>query len=169
MIQIEIVKRFSFDAAHFLPNHKGKCKGVHGHHWVLEVGVKGYVNKDTGMVVDFADIKEAVQGRIINELDHKFLNEIKLNSFPSNQPTSENIIKWIVGRLDNPFLLKNLSFVRLCEGDIAHSDYVEWRKPDRINEEWDNFINKEEEKKQAWRCLLQAGRRLLDEMMQDDD
>lgn len=28
---IKVTKSFTFDASHFLPNHKGKCSTMHGH------------------------------------------------------------------------------------------------------------------------------------------
>ena len=29
----------SFDAAHFLAGYNGKCRNIHGHHWIVEVRV----------------------------------------------------------------------------------------------------------------------------------
>lgn len=31
MARISVTKIFKFDAAHFLPEHKGKCADIHGH------------------------------------------------------------------------------------------------------------------------------------------
>lgn len=56
----------SFDAAHRLEFHNGKCRNLHGHQWQIIIEIKcKELNKNT-MVVDFGDIK-----RIINEFDHK--------------------------------------------------------------------------------------------------
>ncbi len=130
---IEVVKEFSFDAAHFLPGHPGKCKECHGHRWVLQVGVQGGINPETGMVIDFGDIKKVVEQYIISELDHKFLNELEPRlAFPTEQPTAEKIIKWIVTILTKRIFFEGflttrevkLSLVRLYESPTS---CAEWR------------------------------------------
>lgn len=75
---MKISKCFSFDAAHVLPNHKGKCSNVHGHTYRLEVSV-GVVRppewgpESEGMVLDFGDLKAAVHQAFLDEWDHSFL------------------------------------------------------------------------------------------------
>lgn len=106
---MEVMKEFKFEASHVLPKHKGKCSRLHGHSWVLRVFVRGGVNKDSGFVVDFADIKADVQP-LIDQLDHKHLGawSVKVqNGFvlpivegwnvPDMDiyPTSENLLWWI--------------------------------------------------------------------------
>ena len=39
MTAISVTKIFKFDAAHFLPEHSGKCADLHGHTYRLEVTV----------------------------------------------------------------------------------------------------------------------------------
>jgi len=86
--EMTVVKRISFDAAHYLPNYKGKCKNMHGHHWVIELGVKGPVDSKTGMVVDFQELKGFLE-RIVDRFDHKVVNDTISN------PTAENIALFI--------------------------------------------------------------------------
>ena len=89
---MEIRKRFRFEAAHHLPHHGGKCSRPHGHSYVLEVAVRGPLSQsgsDCGMVLDFEVLSEVVNGRIVDRLDHRDLNEIIGN------PTAENITRWI--------------------------------------------------------------------------
>ena len=69
---MEICKEFTFEASHVLPHHKGKCSNLHGHSWKLTVYVRGPVDTETGMVVDYGDIKSSIQP-IIDELDHAHL------------------------------------------------------------------------------------------------
>lgn len=83
-----VSKRFSFDAAHHLPKYEGKCHQIHGHHWRVEVACKGEVAEDTGIVVDFNELKKFCN--IFEEkFDHTLLNDILPN------PTAENICKYI--------------------------------------------------------------------------
>lgn len=92
---MEIFKAVTFDAAHKLPNvPKGhQCGRLHGHTFRVEIHISGEADKKTGWVIDFADIKKAVKP-VIEELDHHYLNEIK----GLENPTSENIARWIWGR-----------------------------------------------------------------------
>ena len=87
-----ITKRFTFEASHELPWHKGKCHDPHGHSYKLEVSVRGSVqadeeiNPESGMVLDFDRISEVVKPYIATFLDHKNLNDTLLKN-----PTAENI------------------------------------------------------------------------------
>ena len=89
---MEIYKVFKFDAAHRLPNVSAghKCAQLHGHSFRIEIHVRGNVDSHTGWVMDFADIAAACQS-IIDQLDHKYLNDIA--GLPN--PTSENLARWI--------------------------------------------------------------------------
>jgi 6-pyruvoyltetrahydropterin/6-carboxytetrahydropterin synthase len=95
-----VVKEFRFESAHKLPHHKGKCRHIHGHSYRLFVFINGPVAAadgmpDEGMVVDFTDVKNTVNARIIDRLDHKYLNEI-----PGLElPTAENIARWVFEQL----------------------------------------------------------------------
>ena len=67
-----VEKRVEISAAHWIPNHPGKCKNLHGHNYVLLVSVEGVVHPDTGMVVDFGDVKDAIRETVF-EWDHSLL------------------------------------------------------------------------------------------------
>jgi len=83
-----VSKKFSFDAAHYLPNYKGKCHNLHGHRWTVELACKGEVAPDTGMVIDFNELKKFCN--IFEEkFDHTCLNDILPN------PTAENICSYV--------------------------------------------------------------------------
>ena len=55
----------AFDSAHFLSGYQGKCANLHGHRWVVEVEVSADAlqtqGEKRGMVIDFGDLKHAVQ------------------------------------------------------------------------------------------------------------
>ena len=93
---IEIVKDFRFEAAHYLPNvpEGHKCRRMHGHSFRGEVAVRGAVGERSGWVMDFADVKKAVDP-IVGRLDHYLLNEIE----GLDNPTSERVAIWIWERL----------------------------------------------------------------------
>lgn len=82
-----VTKQFRFEAAHHIPNHPGKCKRLHGHSYMVEVTVIGDTNEETGMVIDFDDLKAAV-GPVIEQYDHRNLNDIFLPL-----TTAENIAR----------------------------------------------------------------------------
>lgn len=131
---ITVVKEFTFDAAHHLPNYPGKCQNLHGHTYRLQIGIKGPINPVTGMVVDFAKIKEIIRRVILDYLDHKCLNEIKGDhfiAFPRHNPTAELMVSWIVQVLIRSCTDEKLgssvklNFVRLYE---TPTSYAEWRR-----------------------------------------
>jgi len=103
---MKVGREFSFDASHFLPEYKGKCERVHGHTYRLKVVVEGEA-KENGMVMDFSELKEAVNDAVMERLDHSNLNEIFEN------PTAEEIAEWIFKELEKRI---PVSSVKLYEG-----------------------------------------------------
>lgn len=89
---MDIFKRFTFEAAHRLPNlpPDHKCSRLHGHSFTAELHVSGHLVAPEGWVMDFADVKTAFQP-ILDRLDHYYLNDIEGLS----NPTSEVIARWI--------------------------------------------------------------------------
>lgn len=81
-MKTSVTKTFTFDAAHQLPWHEGKCRHLHGHTYRLEVTVVGPLSED-GIVMDFGDISRVVRSSIIERYDHTFLNDFIEN------PTAE--------------------------------------------------------------------------------
>ncbi len=68
--------RVEWDMGHRLPNHDGKCRGLHGHRYAAEVTVEGETvtsagASDEGMVVDFGPVKSAIRDVIDTGYDHK--------------------------------------------------------------------------------------------------
>jgi 6-pyruvoyltetrahydropterin/6-carboxytetrahydropterin synthase len=93
---VSLWKEFRFEAAHLLPHVPTghKCGRLHGHSFCVEVYVAGAVDPHTGMLVDYAEIKEAF-AELDEQLDHRYLNELP----GLENPTSENIVCWIWERL----------------------------------------------------------------------
>lgn len=109
----EIYVQEQFDAAHFLPKHKGKCSYLHGHCWKIEVTVRSEKLKD-GMVSDFDDIKS-----ILKEIvpDHRLLNDYISN------PTAENLAEYFYKILKKK--ITGLTKVVIWESDSSGATYFE--------------------------------------------
>ncbi len=90
---LSVTKVFTFDAAHQLPNHPGKCRRLHGHTYRLEVTVAAELDAKTGMVLDFYDLSSVVKEKVLSRLDHRYLNDFVENS------TAENLCLWIAREL----------------------------------------------------------------------
>lgn len=90
---MRVRRRFGFEAAHLLPRHPGKCRNLHGHAYELEVTVDLPVEPESGMAIDFSELKKIVRAEVIDRLDHGYVNDLMEN------PTAERMAVWIWGRL----------------------------------------------------------------------
>jgi 6-pyruvoyltetrahydropterin/6-carboxytetrahydropterin synthase len=110
MFVLKIVTDFA--SAHSLRNYPGDCSRLHGHNWGVEVMV--YSNKldETGIAIDFREIKKQTKV-VAKRLDHQYLNEIK--PFDALNPTAENIAKYF---FDEVGLLINNQDVKVKEVTI---------------------------------------------------
>ncbi len=103
---LEISKEFTFDMAHRLALHSGKCQNLHGHTYRLQVFLSGEKNGQ-GMVTDFADLKSLVKTEIVEKLDHSTAvwsnDELLMKALPASfkkmvfpfETTAENLAEWI--------------------------------------------------------------------------
>lgn len=92
----EVAVEQDFASAHALRNYKGRCENVHGHNWKVRVVIAGEKLDETGMLVDFLDVKDLMAG-IIDTIDHQFLNEIP--PFDVVNPSAENIAEYFYTRM----------------------------------------------------------------------
>lgn len=129
---IKVAKEFTFDAAHSIPDHKGACKNIHGHTYKLRVTLSiedHQLNIETGMVLDFGDLKEEIQNHILSAIDHQHLNKVVNYGFPQENPTAENMVLWVRDVLKEfvtgPYLYITLDSVRLYE---TPTSYAEWSR-----------------------------------------
>jgi 6-pyruvoyltetrahydropterin/6-carboxytetrahydropterin synthase len=95
-MRVRLSKTFRFEAAHLLPTFPDghKCRRLHGHSFRFDVIVEGEVDPAKGYLVDYGEIKRAVDP-IVKRLDHYYLNEIE----GLTNPTSEVISKWLWERV----------------------------------------------------------------------
>ena len=120
MFELKILTHFA--AAHQLTMVAQKCENLHGHNWRIEVCVRGERLNDAGVLIDFGEIKARV-AEIIEELDHKFLNELACFN---GAPSSENIAVYIAENLQiklNGTKIR-VSRVTAWESDNAAASYI---------------------------------------------
>jgi 6-pyruvoyltetrahydropterin/6-carboxytetrahydropterin synthase len=111
-MRVRLTKTFHFEAAHDLPTFPAehKCRRLHGHSFRFDVIVEGDVDPAKGYLIDYGDIKMAVDP-LVRRLDHYYLNEIEGLS----NPTAENIARWIHDRLLPQLpLLKSIVIHETC-------------------------------------------------------
>ena len=111
MNAVEIYRKFTFEAAHRLPNVPPghKCSRLHGHSFGVTVHIRGEIGEHSGWVADFAEIDEAF-APLRDILDHQYLNEVD----GLENPTSEVLARWVWRRL-------NGSLRGLCQVDISET------------------------------------------------
>lgn len=122
-------KEFTFDSAHQLVGHDGKCANLHGHTYRLEVALKDTPiiseGPKEGFVMDFGDLKRIVKEHIVDKLDHAFIaqgNEPALDQLKESgtkvvelgfRTTVENMAQFICWKLNE--LGVPVHYVRMWE------------------------------------------------------
>lgn len=102
-----VTREIDFCYGHRLVGYAGKCRHLHGHNGRLRITFAASDLDSRGMVLDFAEIKRAVNGWIDENLDHRMILERKDPAVAVLQklgeplylldasPTAENIAKLI--------------------------------------------------------------------------
>ena len=143
---IRITKTVEWEMGHRIPNHAGKCRNPHGHHYKLELTVSGPLcgkreHQLEGMIVDFDRVRRSLQKQIFETLDHSFMvyNKDKIMSdfFCLNDqenfkivyvpfiPTVENISRWCFDQLHDCFGDSvKIQNVRVYETPTSWADFV---------------------------------------------
>jgi 6-pyruvoyltetrahydropterin/6-carboxytetrahydropterin synthase len=120
----EVTVEQTFAAGHALRNYKGKCENVHGHNFRVQVVIEGERLDETGLLVDFLDVKDAMQS-IIGRLDHVFLNDVA--PFDVKNPSAENIAEYfhqeMTRGLGNAPVPVRVREVKVWETDIQSATY----------------------------------------------
>ncbi len=117
-MEAELIKTFRFEAAHTLASAPDghKCRRLHGHSYKIDIHITGQVDPKTGWVVDFGQIKQAVEP-LLDQLDHRFLDEIEglANS------TAEMLAKYLWDKIKVD--LPQLSAISVWESDTSRCIY----------------------------------------------
>lgn len=103
-MKTSVYRKERFNAAHRLHNSLfsdeqnkavfGKCNNpnYHGHNYDIIVKVTGYVDKQTGYVIDMKILHQIIHDYIIEKFDHRNLN-LDTEEFKNVNPTAENIAR----------------------------------------------------------------------------
>jgi 6-pyruvoyltetrahydropterin/6-carboxytetrahydropterin synthase len=133
-VKIELGRRYRFAASHRLYTEKlsdeenaqvfGKCANPygHGHNYILEISVSGEVDPATGMIANLADLDGFVEREVIEEFDHRSLNE-DVAAFRDVVPTTENLCIEVFNRLRS-FPHAKLERVRVQETTNNSFEYT---------------------------------------------
>lgn len=109
------IRRFvETDTGHRVPNHKSKCRHMHGHRYRFEAEISGdvvmeAVVSEEGMLMDFSDVSSILMEHVHDVVDHAFVvysrdaearAALELMG-PEHRtvvvdfiPTAENLAKW---------------------------------------------------------------------------
>jgi 6-pyruvoyltetrahydropterin/6-carboxytetrahydropterin synthase len=107
-----------FAAAHNLMHYQGECENLHGHNWKVEVTVRARELDRAGLGIDFKILKAQTK-RLLDELDHKYLNE--LPPFREVSPSSENIARYLFEKLGAAL---NSGNIRVERVNVWESEYA---------------------------------------------
>ncbi len=113
-----ITKSFRFDAAHHLPEVAPghKCGRLHGHTYVVKLGLEGKLHSRMGWVQDYGDVSAAF-APLLDKFDHHNLNEID----GLQNSTAEIMAVWIYEQLKPTLPL--LTDVTVCETPTTEATY----------------------------------------------
>src|SRR5258708_39836826 len=95
-----LTKVFVFEAAHFLPEHEGKCARMHGHSYRLEVSLRGPVQEapgsEQGMVLDFGTLSALCRRTFLDDLAPFIREQLPTNSPYTHGGLDHNVLNWIL-------------------------------------------------------------------------
>jgi len=132
--------------AHALYGYKGPCSNIHGHSYELHVTVKQAKEEHDklippGFIIDFKELKEIVNSKVIGRLDHKlvlsseYLISVELHISHDNlflfrtEPTAENLLLFISKELMS-YLPAHVTLhsLKLYETNSSYSEWINENK-----------------------------------------
>jgi len=102
------------DTGHRVPNHRSKCRHMHGHRYRFEAEIEGDIVmepgvSEEGMLMDFSDVSSILMEHVHDAIDHAFVvysgdadaRSALASMGPEHRtvvvdfiPTAENLAKW---------------------------------------------------------------------------
>lgn len=147
MSKCTISKEIEFDAGHRVSTHASKCRNPHGHRYKVRVTCKGSIiddpsRPDHGMLVDFGDLKNIMNEKIHDVLDHGFIvweNDMVVREMMTSWaekmewlfivfpyiPTAENIARWAWEQLESEIKVR-------FGGDLELEEVAVWETPTSV-------------------------------------
>ncbi len=137
------------DTGHRVPNHKSKCKHMHGHRYRWEAEIEGEVVtergvSEEGMLIDFSDISQILTEHIHDVVDHAFVvyqgdEEVRgaLATLGGEHrtvvvpfiPTAENLAKWAFEQIEDKITSSYGNQLRLVAMHVGETpkSWAAWR------------------------------------------
>ncbi len=112
----EIRVRGGFSAAHQVRYSDGELESLHGHNWQVEAVMACQALDEAGMGIDFVEAHRALEA-CLEELTYTNLNDNP--ALGGLNPTSENLARWIYGRLTSVIERDGVTIARV---DVAEQD-----------------------------------------------
>ena len=135
MARVRVTRRLHFCAAHRLHREDwsseqnrevfGLCASPnwHGHNYELDVTVEGEIDPETGFVFDLKSLRDLVEARVIQDVDHQNLN-VDVEWMKGVLPTTENVVVGIWERVSDA-LPPHVRLARLVLWETPRN-YVEY-------------------------------------------
>ena len=97
---LTITRKLEFDAGHRIPNHRGDCRNLHGHRYVLHITLSGEVqdiqgDSSEGMLMEFTDVKQLAEKHLVSLWDHAFLvyeHDVPVRRFLDSLPDHKTVV-----------------------------------------------------------------------------
>jgi 6-pyruvoyltetrahydropterin/6-carboxytetrahydropterin synthase len=134
MPEIVVFREVHFNAAHRLHNPArsdewnretfGVCNSpnFHGHNYVLQVGVRGSPDPETGFVIELGLLKRILEEQVVHPLDHKNLN-LDVPFLEGVLPSTENLVTTLWDRIAPRIPSGSLHVIRLIETPRNWAEY----------------------------------------------
>ena len=114
--------RYYIDSAHQLKDSDSlttkKCLGLHGHTYAIDIWIKAEF-LDDGFIIDFGKLKE-----ILNEFDHKNLNEI-IGENSTAEVLAHELFNKLTEEVASDAFGRKIEKVGVCEG-YKGEDSANW-------------------------------------------
>ena len=114
-----ITKKLVFDSAHYITDHEGKCKNLHGGRYDIEISIKDRIDPMTGFVIDYSLIKNITKNLVINKFDHKTLN---LTCSELSWRSSTEFLAIVIWEILIEYL-PNLKKIKIYETETSYCEF----------------------------------------------